>query len=214
MRHQPHLYLPGAWPAEVIEVPESTRSHLTRVLRLPVGATITYGDGMGAIGVGTWRGGEVERGDESIIEEPTPHLTIAVAPPKARDRQRMIVEKLQELRVSRLAWLPTERGQARPPNPERAASWAIGAFEQSRGSHLITIEEVALTDLGNGIAASAEGSERLVDVAPSDRVVVAIGPEGGFSPSELGHFVIHANLGPSILRTDTAAIVAAAAIRC
>lgn len=214
MRHQPHLYLPGAWSDALLEVPESARSHLTKVLRLAEGTTITYGDGSGAIGVGTWRGMAVERGDESIVEEPTPHLTIAVAPPKARDRQRIIVEKLQELRVSCLAWLRTERGQVRPPNPERAASWAIGAFEQSRGSHLIRITEVALTDLRDGIAASVDGAERLVDVAPWDRVVVAIGPEGGFSPSELGHFTIHANLGPSILRTDTAAIAAAVAIRC
>ncbi|HSJ71655.1 MAG TPA: RsmE family RNA methyltransferase [Acidimicrobiia bacterium] len=214
MRHQPHLYIPGAWSDALIQVPESTRSHLTRVLRLPEGAVVTYGDGKGAIGTGTWRGLAVERGDESIVEELTPHLTIAVAPPRAKDRQRLIVEKLQELRVSRLSWMRTERGQVRPPNADRAASWAIGAFEQSRGSHLIAIEEVALTDLDDGIAASADGAERLVDVATSDRVVVAVGPEGGFSPSELEHFTIHANLGPSILRTDTAAIAAAAVIRC
>jgi 16S rRNA (uracil1498-N3)-methyltransferase len=214
MRHQPHLYLPGAWFDAFLPVPESTRSHLTKVLRLPEGAVVTYGDGRGMVGTGMWRGTSVERGDESTVEEPTPHLTIAVAPPRARDRQRIIVEKLQELRVSRLAWLRTERGQGRPPSLERAASWAIGAFEQSRGSHLITIEEVALDDVHDGIAASADGAERLVDVARSDRVVVAIGPEGGFSPSELGHFTIHANLGSSILRTDTAAVVAAAAIRC
>lgn len=214
MRHQPHLYLPGAWSDALIGVPESARSHLTKVLRLPEGATITYGDGRGVIGVGMWRVSAVERGEESIVEEPTPHLTIAVAPPRARDRQRIIVEKLQELRVSCLAWLRTERGQVRPPNPDRAVSWAIGAFEQSRGSHLIRIEEIALADLGDGIAASADGAERLVDVTPSDRAVVAIGPEGGFSPNELGHFSVHATLGPSILRTDTAAIAAASLIRC
>ncbi len=214
MRHQPHLYLPGVWSDPLLEVPDTVRSHLTKVLRLPEGSTVTYGDGTGAIGVGTWRGTVVERGEESVVEEATPHLTIAVAPPKAKDRQRTIVEKLQELRVTRLVWLRTERGQVRPPNPERAASWAVGAFEQSRGSHLMTIDEVAISDLGGGIAASADGADRLADVASPDRVVVAIGPEGGFTPTELAHFAIHANLGPSILRTDTAAIAAAATIRC
>ena len=39
---------------------------------------------------------------------------------------------------------------------------------------------------------------------------VFIGPEGGWTPNELGLIASHVNLGKSILRVETAAVVAAA----
>jgi len=41
-----------------------------------------------------------------------------------------------------------------------------------------------------------------------DRPVVAVGPEGGFSPGELRHAPVTVGLGPTVLRAETAAVAA------
>ena len=50
-----------------------------------------------------------------------------------------------------------------------------------------------------------------------ETVVIAIGPEGGFSPAEAGRFIAAGfkpfTIGDTILRTETAALYAAAAVR-
>jgi 16S rRNA (uracil1498-N3)-methyltransferase len=43
-----------------------------------------------------------------------------------------------------------------------------------------------------------------------DRPVVAVGPEGGWSPAERQALATHAGLGPHVLRAETAAITAGA----
>lgn len=42
-----------------------------------------------------------------------------------------------------------------------------------------------------------------------DRVWLGVGPEGGFTDTELSHSPVHFSLGSGILRTETAAVVAA-----
>ena len=66
-----------------------------------------------------------------------------------------------------------------------------------------------------------EGNERVKDILrrqkESKHVVVLIGPEGGFSKGEAGAAVSRGfhlvSLGPTILRTETAAIAAITMIR-
>jgi 16S rRNA U1498 N3-methylase RsmE len=46
--------------------------------------------------------------------------------------------------------------------------------------------------------------------APGERVTIVVGPEGGLADDEAAPDWIRVSLGPTILRTETAAIVAAA----
>jgi RsmE family RNA methyltransferase len=213
MRHVPHLYLPGPWEDDEIEVPGPARRHLATVLRYESGSQVTYTDGAGGVGDGTWMGDSVRRGPERDVQRRSPYLTIAVAPPKPKERQRFIVEKLQELEVDELVWLATAYGQARPPSHERSRAWAIAALEQSRGAYLIGCANGTLADLDRPIAALPGGS------APGDLlplpgpVTVAIGPEGGFTDVEVEACPRSLSLGRTVLRTETAAIAAGMLVR-
>ncbi len=125
-----------------------------------------------------------------------------------RDRQRFLVEKLAELGVARLLWLKTTRGKNRVASGAKVFSWVLSAVEQSRGAWLMETSSdlVGWSDLARPVVICHPGGDT---EAPQARTVV-IGPEGGFSDEELPSDVVHWDLGPTILRVESAAIVAVA----
>lgn len=215
MRHTPHVLVPAPWDGDECPVPPATRRHLGTVLRLASGAAVTYTDGKGTVGDGVWGGSAIVRGDERTATAVVPVATIAVAPPRSRDRQRFVVEKLQELAVQRLVWLTTAHGQVRPPAADKATAWATSALEQSRGAHLMEIDVADLATIDADAVALADitGDPVRSVLGGGGSVAVAIGPEGGWSDDECARFATRVALGPTVLRTETAAVVAAAAFR-
>jgi 16S rRNA (uracil1498-N3)-methyltransferase len=195
-----------------IPVSTETRRHLEKVLRYPAGAPVSYTNGAGLLGVGTWNDGAVIRGEERQLPRPRA-LTVAVAPPNSNSRLRFAVEKLGELGIERLLWLRTEHGQARPPRSDKAEAWARAALEQSHGAWLMEVAgPVAVDELGDwGTPLFAErggiGSQDLHDVPDP---VLCIGPEGGWARGEIPSDAVRIGLGDSVLRVETAAIVGAA----
>ena len=208
MRHVPHCFLRPPWNGDRLDPPAETTRHLNRVLRLTPGDAVTYTDGEGVLGEGVWDGSAVQRGDEVETPAPVREITIAVAPPKGTDRQRFVVEKLGEIGVTRLVWLETRFGDALPPRPAKADAWAIGALEQSRGSRLLRVDgPVSPGDLSGHVVVAHPGGKSLSRIGrPS---TIAIGPAGGWHPAELDARFERVSLGNRILRTETAAIVAA-----
>lgn len=209
MAHVPHLYLPDPWSEAEIPLPDATRRHLEKVLRRDPGAIVTYTDGRGTMGEGRFDGATVKRGTEELVERPAPPITIAVAPPHSSDRQRMIVEKLAELGVDRLVWLQTRYGEGRAPRPDKAAAWAAGALEQSRGAHLLDIssQQLALERLPSPLFVADAGGESIPTL--TGPVTLAVGPEGGFAPGEVPDDALPVRLAERILRVETAAIAGA-----
>jgi RsmE family RNA methyltransferase len=205
--HIPHLHLPGPWEGDRPRVSEGQRSHLEKVLRLGGREPITYTDGEGLFGSGEYISAAVIRGEETRIPRPT-DLVVIVAPPDSRDRARFMVEKLAELGVAELRFLATAHGQGRPPKMERLRSWAVSGLEQSRGAWLMRTPRglVNLSDLEPPYAVCDIGGSR---VMPSARTVV-IGPEGGWSAGEIPEEAVRYDLGATVLRVETAALVAAA----
>jgi 16S rRNA (uracil1498-N3)-methyltransferase len=213
MKHRPHLLIENPWSGHDLAVPAETSRHLNKVLRFPMGGTLTYTDGEGSRGVGAWTGSHVERGHEEGVDRRQPVVTLAVAPPKSKDRQRSIVEKAQELDVERLVWLTTDHGQGRPANETKMSAWVRGALEQSRGAWLMEVERGAtLADIPDAIVLDADAPTMLGAVDAQPEVTLAIGPEGGFSQAELNSASKLASLPANVLRTDTAAIVAVATV--
>lgn len=208
MAHVPHLYLPAPWVGESVAVPPAQRDHLVKVLRRdPDGSTVSYTDGSGVVGEGILREGAVQRGPESEVTRGR-QLTLAVAPPRNRDRQRFLVEKLGELGVTRLVWLATTHGSDRPPTARKSADWAVSALEQSRGAWLMHTDGRLVTwqDLDQPVVAcDAEGGPN-----PGDPATVAVGPEGGWSEDEVPENARLWGLGATTLRVETAALVAVA----
>lgn len=207
MAHVPHLYLPGPWTQSHLSPSDEQSRHVQKVLRLREASSVSYTDGLGTAGVGTWIGGSVARGDEHSTER-VRELRVAVAPPKAKERQRFLVEKLSELGVTQLIWLRTTFTEGRPA--AKAESWAIAALEQSRGAFLMSISGPEPYEHVEGWLADPAG-ERLVERAPftEKSITLLIGPEGGFSEDEMAQAKQTFSLGTTILRTETAAIVAA-----
>lgn len=210
MKHTPHLVVGAPWDGSRLPLSVVQWRHITRVLRMKSGQAVTYTDGLGTMGQGMLGPQMIERGEETTVERPS-RLTLAVAPPANRDRQRFLVEKLAELGVARLIWLETDRGQERVANPAKVFNWVMAAVEQSHGAHLMETSDdlVRLSDLDGDLVICHPGG----DANPIGADVVAIGPEGGFSDDEIPTGARLWDLGPTILRVETAAIVAATSIR-
>lgn len=207
MKHVPHLVLAAPWDGSTIALSVVQWRHVTRVLRMKSGQAVTYTDGLGAMGSGLLGHHVVERGEETHVVRPS-DLTVAVAPPANRDRQRFLVEKLAEMGVARMYWLKANHGKSRVANSSKVFSWVHAAVEQSRGAYLMEIFDglVTPTDLKGRVVYCRSGGAW----DPGAVDVVAIGPEGGFSDDELPEDARLWDLGPTVLRVETAALVAAA----
>ena len=210
-KHRPHLYLPGGWEDGSIPLDQAARHHLATVLRLRGGDSVTYTDGRGTVGLGTLDGEAVTRGNEATLERPQPSLTMAVAPPKATERSRMVVEKLAEMGVDRLQWLDTVHVEGRVPKIPKRDAWRSNALEQSQGAWLLDVASpVSLDDLAQDAVlwVATPGGEPPQPV--SRPLVVAVGPEGGFAEDEIPPNAQRIGLGDRILRVETAVVVSAA----
>ncbi len=209
-RHVPHLVVPTPWDEGVLRLSVMQWRHISKVLRMRPGQDVTYTDGLGTVGGGVLGNQTVERGEEDVVARPS-LLTVAVAPPENKDRQRFLVEKLAELGIAKLVWLETEHCKERVASPAKVFNWVLGAVEQSRGAYLMetSAETKRLQDLQGRLVVCHPGGESSVDGAD----VVAIGPEGGFADDEIPPGARLWDLGPTVLRVETAAIVAAISMR-
>ena len=208
MAHVPHLLLEAPWDSQLVEVSPGQAAHLERVLRLREGDPVSYTDGRGTLGEGRYQaGGLVVRGGETVLERPT-DLVVVVAPPDNRERARFMIEKLSELGVAEVRFLETRHGQGRPPRDDRLRAWAVAGLEQSRGVWLMrtSAELVTLSGLHDPVAICQQGGSK----EPPHARTVVIGPEGGWAPGEVPEGAMLFDLGETILRVETAALVAAA----
>jgi 16S rRNA (uracil1498-N3)-methyltransferase len=188
------------------------RHHLERVLRLRSGDEITVSDGAGGrlvcrFGPALEPVGEVER-----VPRPAPEVTVAFAVVKG-ERPEWAVQKLTEIGVDRIVPLVTARSVVRWPTGDaggqvaRLRRVAREAAVQSRRVWLPVVEGVtpfaALAgEVGAALAHAGGGPPAL------GRPTVLVGPEGGWDDDELGAAPALVGLGPSVLRTETAATVA------
>jgi 16S rRNA (uracil1498-N3)-methyltransferase len=185
--------------------------HLLRVLRLRDGAAITVTDGRGR-----WRPCRLTAraleldGDVVVMPPPTP-TAIVVAPPKG-DRLDWLVQKVTEVGVGRVVLVGAERSVVRW-DEERAARH-LERLRRIATEAAMQARRVWLPELCGPVPATevlpisvvAEPGGR--SVTPSD-TTIAVGPEGGWSTAELALAGDRVSLGSTVLRVETAAIVAA-----
>ncbi|MEX2140035.1 MAG: 16S rRNA (uracil(1498)-N(3))-methyltransferase [Pirellulales bacterium] len=214
--------------------------HLANVMRAKPGQQVTLFDGSGAefdariesVGRSTVDLAIVDRSE--VDRELARRITLAVALPKG-DRQRWLVEKTTELGVARLVPLITSRSVAQPVETALARSRraVVEASKQCGRNRLMEISQaVAFAEF---VRWEADGAERWI-AQPSDSksrggasptarsqaepgnerraLIVAVGPEGGFTDDEVRAAIdagfSQLDLGPRILRVETAAIAVAA----
>lgn len=205
--------------------------YLLKALRLTDGEKLEVFDGDGFYALATLLG--VEAGEAYLEvsqpqEAPRPELElyVATATPKG-DRADWLVEKITELGASGLIWLKTERSVVVPkPGSKKFDRWARladAAARQSRRMRVPTLEgpltlsELKTLAFDHRFVASPIKKDGISAPGPlKGRVLITIGPEGGFTDDELeqmknsGYNLLWLN--PHVLRTETAAIAAAAVL--
>jgi 16S rRNA (uracil1498-N3)-methyltransferase len=201
--------------------------HLFRARRLATGERLRLVDGGGRA-----RRAEVarvERGRALLrlsaaetVAGPRREVELLVAPPRP-PRATWLVEKATELGVAAIRFVGGERAPRRfgAATLERLRRVAAAAVEQSHQARLPQLSGVHdWRELGSLLAGSGERRRLDRDGAAWEpaggggRLAVVIGPEGGWTAAEvegldeLGCWAT--NLGPSVLRIETAAVAAAA----
>jgi len=212
-------------------------NHIARVLRLGVGDAVTLFDGRGGeyasrIEALKKDAVEVAVGEHTAIERES-KLTLTLAQGISRgERMDLVMQKATELGVQRIVPLITKRSVVRldPGQAQKKLQhWrgiVIASCEQCGRNRLP--ELAAPRDLHEFLGNDAEtkatrvllsplGTLRIADLEPAQKLTVLIGPEGGLAPEEiegaLARGFIGVQLGPRILRTETAAIAALAALQ-
>ena len=232
IRH--YLDAPLAAGARVV-LPETAVAHLVRVLRLGVGDRFALFNGDGCdyaarlVSVGR-KNAEAELLDRVELDNESP-LRITLAQGIARgDKMDLILQKATELGAACIAPVITERTEVKLDGErmeKKMQHWRgvlASACEQSGRARLPQLLEpqslatfaaadrnarrfILDPDAGQTLAAAAIGRE--------ESVSLLIGPEGGLSERDLTALRAARyqglNLGPRILRTETAALAAIAA---
>jgi len=207
--------------------------HLAQVMRIRVGGEIVLFDGMGSEAdaivtrVGR-RDVEVEVQDHRVRPpDAGRHIELAWSPPRGA-RASALLEHGTELGVRAFRPIVTARTPpaARAPNP-RWQRVVIAAAGQCGSSRLPVLHDpvpfaefvATVVDRFDGerwVAASSTPNPP-ADGPPPARALVVVGPEGGFTDAEQGALAACGcaplDLGPNVLRTETAALAAVALLR-
>ena len=233
------LYFPGEIAAHgQCVLPPLQTHHVMRVLRLKSGDGVTLFDGRG----GEYAAAVVSLGKSGVLlnvgarmpvdRESPLAVTLAQAISSA-DRMDYTIQKAVELGVMRVQPLESSRSVVRldaARAARRVAHWqavAVAACEQCGRNRVPEIAPVMPLGSWLGCAAAQNGAARLIlsprssanlRSLPAPREVVLLaGPEGGLSPREqedaqrAGFSPVR--LGPRVLRTETAAVAAIAAMQ-
>ncbi len=149
-------------------------------------------------------------------------LTIATAVPKG-ERFDFLLQKLTELNVATIVPIKTKYSVVLPKEAkiERSNRILIEACKQSKRAWVPEI--IQLTDFSSVLKEKVDvklilyqNGEKLKEIPKNKKVLVLVGPEGGFTEEEIKAAekagFVKASVGRNVLRIETAAIAAAAII--
>ncbi|MGV0805652.1 16S rRNA (uracil(1498)-N(3))-methyltransferase [Mycolicibacterium setense] len=230
--------LPGAGELAVVDGDEGF--HASNVRRIRVGEQIDLSDGAGTLAhcvvEETAKGRLSARVTERVtVAAPRPTVTVVQALPKS-DRSELAVELATEAGADGfVAWQAT-RCVARWDGPKvdkglrRWEAVARSASRQSRRAYVPVVDGVVSTPaltrrVADAVAGGAvvlalheSATEPFAELplAQADSLMLIVGPEGGIADEEIAALTEAGakavRLGPTVLRTSTAAAVALGAI--
>jgi len=196
-----------------VQRPELSRDddhHLRRVLRATVGEELVVTDGRGS-----WSLCEVATIGLSRVSpvtvDPTPTPTTLYLAPLKGDRSEWAIAKATELGITTVVPLLSARlavkfkGEVRDKNIARWQRIADEACGQCRRTYDLRVTEpLTPADIPHDVAiAEFDGESDWSGVR-----AIAIGPEGGWAEGEWDTGRRRLSLGPTVLRAETAAVVA------
>src|SRR5580700_7758127 len=205
----------------VLDGPEGR--HAATVRRLAVGERADLTDGAGlvaecvvtAAGAGTLELSVLARRSKP---RPDPALVVAQALPKG-DHGPLAVDLMTEGGVDTIVPWTAHRCVTRweGARGERAlARWRAAAMQAAKQSRRAWLPEVATAALAVLLDPAGPVALSRMDLPGSGDILVIVGPEGGVSPEEAAQLTragaVAARLGPTVLRTSSAGLVAAAIV--
>jgi 16S rRNA (uracil1498-N3)-methyltransferase len=215
--------------------------HAANVRRIRAGERLDLSDGAGTlahcviedVGKGRLSARVLDR---RIVAQAAPAVTVVQALPKS-DRSELAIELATEAGADAFLVWQASRCVARWDGPTRVQKglrrWravARSAARQSRRAYIPSVTGVVSTpelvtrmrqDVATGavvLVLHESAAERLteVPVAQADSLLLIVGPEGGIADDEIGTLTEAGakpvRLGPTVLRTSTAAAVALGAL--
>ena len=232
----PRFFCPdGLQPDSEMILPAAVAHHAERVLRLAVGEGVTLFDGRGgecdAVLVALGRQPLARLGPRRAVERESPLAITLVQALAAGDKMDWVVQKAVELGVAAIQPVAAERSVLKLAGEraaKRVAHWqqiVVSACEQSGRNRVPEVAEIlplarwlGTPFAGRRLILAPGDAGALVRMAPPDGpLAVLVGPEGGWSPAELG-LAMRAGceplaLGPRIFRSETAGLAALAALQ-
>lgn len=209
----PHVFVDTL---ESPELDDDDRHHLTTVLRLRPGDELTISDGAGAWRPARYAGAGAIEPAGSVVEVEVPAVPTTVACARVKgDKPELVIQKLTELGIDRIVLLTADRSVVRWDDEtlaRRMPRWQRIVREAAMQSHRVRLPELDVVGPAVDWLARPEVAVAHFDGHPvgADVRSIAIGPEGGWSEAEraaAGSRTV--SLGPTVLRTETAAIAAA-----
>ncbi len=231
------FFLPEDWLADgTVTITGRLVHRLRHVLRLGAGDNIIVLDNSG------WEYEvELQKVDSSKVAGRVIRKSLAVAEPRTKitlyqallkgNNFEFVLQKCTEIGVAGFVPVICERCVAGEPDGRRLSRWRsiiVEAAEQSRRGKLPTLHKpISFTEAcrsASGVSLlpweveKAQGISDVLRVHHQTEKIpqfsIFIGPEGGFSPHEIGvaqsSGVEPVSLGPRILRAETAGLVTAA----
>lgn len=225
-------------PGAEIALPEASAAHLSRVLRLGVGDACVLFNGDGhdyaarIVALGKRELRVAVDAATAVLRESPLHITLLQAIARG-EKMDLILQKATELGVAQVRPLSSQRSEVKLDDAraeKRLSHWrsvVASACEQS--GRAVVPEVIAPLPLAAALAALSAGGLRLrldpagdinlrtLELAQAMPVLLAVGPEGGWSPLDLEELraagFVGLRLGPRILRTETAGLAAIAALQ-
>lgn len=220
-----------------IQLDTRAAHHAFRVLRLKRGERVTLFDGSGGEFEASVHAIDAHQllldvGRHAAIERESPLQVCVAQALSTGERMAYTLEKCVELGATRFQPIISERSVVRLAGERaerRQQHWqqiAIAACEQCGRNRIPHVEEtlgfgawlMQLPAAARGVVLTPEAANGLsrLEAAPGE-LIVAVGPEGGFSHSEVESLLQRGftplRLGARTLRTETAAAAALAALQ-
>lgn len=200
--------------------------HASKVMRASEGDQLTIVDGKGGRYTGPIRRMmneviQVEVEEEQKIPAPSPQLILGMGIIKKRDRLEFAVEKAVELGAAQICLFRSDHTIKKNVRMDRLESIALSAMKQSLQGWLPAITvyhsmDELLDQFSSAFClmahekVSAEEDNPQLDMQQQKKVLLLVGPEGGFSSHEVdkatGKGAMLYTLGKNRLRAETAAV--------
>lgn len=231
------IYHPEALqPGQEVELPTQAANHITRVMRLKVGAELTLFNGDGFDYAARLSAIQRNRAWVQILSKQAVNLESPLAITLIQgisrgDRMDYTIQKAVELGIRNIVPVYTERSMARMDSDrmvKKLTHWqgvVSSACEQCGRARLPELGPPV--DLRNWLDGHDSNALRLIldptadnklgTLQAADRITLLVGPEGGLSEDEIRMVISQGftgiRLGPRILRTETAAVATLGAIQ-